>query len=225
MRDTTVTYEMVIYDTDGKVVKGKFKVVNNLLNVNESFEQIDDDFATYSFNIPNDTPLGMYKLSFSAKSFSNNKSTSLYETFIIVTDTIPDKYFGLGYEPYPTELISPVDDSIVGINPILKWYRVQYVDSYILQVSKDKTFPYNEIVYKERIDSTSVVLEGLENNTTYFWKVSTQVGFSEYENYFNAPWSFTTSNISGVENEIRNNILVSPNPFTDKVTVSVSLDM
>jgi|GEM_PF-2256462 len=220
--DSTVNYEMVIYDTDGNVVKGKFEVENHLLGVNDSFEQKDDDFATYNFNIPKDTPLGMYKLSFSAEAISNNKSTALYETFVIVTDTIPDKYFGLGYEPYPTELISPVDDSIVGINPTLEWYRVQYADAYLLRVSKTKIFPnyYSELVFNKLVYNNSIVLEGLEDNTTYYWKVASQHGYTEYDYNMTDVWSFTTSNISGIESEYKDNILVSPNPFTDKITVS-----
>ncbi len=220
--DSTVNYEMVIYNEEGNVVKGNFNVENQLLGINDSFEQKDDDFASYNFNIPYDTPLGMYKLSFSAKSLSNNKSTSLYETFIIVTDSIPDKYFGLGYEPYPTELISPVDDSIVGINPTLEWYRVQYADSYLLRVSKTKIFPiyYSELVFNELVYNNSIVLEGLEVSTTYYWKVASQVGYTDYDYNMTDVWSFTTSNISGVESEIKDNIFISPNPFTEKVTVS-----
>ncbi len=220
--DTTVSYEMVIYDTDGNVVKGTFKVENLLLKVNESFVQNDEDFATYSFNIPNDTPLGMYKLSFSANSLSNNKPTSIYETYIIVTDSIPIKYFGLGYEPYPTELISPVDDSIVGINPTLEWYRVQYADAYLLRVSKTKIFPnyYSELVFNKLVYNNSIVLEGLEDNTTYYWKVASQHGYTEYDYNMTDVWSFTTSNISDIESEYKDNILVSPNPFTDKIIVS-----
>lgn len=86
--DSTIDYDMSISDSKDNIIKGKFKVENFLINKTEEFENVSEDFATYSFKIPSDTPLGMYKLSFQGVTVVGNRTTSLFETYLIVTDTI-----------------------------------------------------------------------------------------------------------------------------------------
>ena len=75
--------------------------------------------------------------------------------------------------PYPNApaLVSPADGTTIGNNsPILAWNSVPTAISYELEVATDASFSYL-IFLKNNICPTACKVTGLDNNTTYYWRV------------------------------------------------------
>jgi len=95
--------------------------------------------------------------------------TSEKITTIIVTPKIP-------------ALISPVNNAAkVPVNITLSWSKVDYADTYNLQLSKDSTFAAVDIE-KTNINSTTFSVNGLSYYSKYFWHVNAKntAGTSAY---------------------------------------------
>src|SRR5690606_21593012 len=77
-------------------------------------------------------------------------------------------------------LLSPDDGAIVALDENLTWNAVDGALSYDVQVATDNTFTNVEEI--NATEGTSYQLTGLENGTTYYWKVRSvnDGGISEY---------------------------------------------
>jgi len=94
----------------------------------------------------------------------------------------------------PVILTSPAS-STPGLNPknvVISWESLDWADSYCWQVSINDTFSSIPEKYEGTTDSTSVVLPGLDLNTTFYWRVrANQPVFSPWSSI----WSFETNAI------------------------------
>lgn len=74
--------------------------------------------------------------------------------------------------PPAPDLISPHHQATgVGINPRLRWSRVDEATTYRLQVAEDDKFDH--LIFSiDDIPDTSHVLTGLHHSTTYFWRAA-----------------------------------------------------
>ncbi|MEX2088130.1 MAG: fibronectin type III domain-containing protein, partial [Bacteroidota bacterium] len=69
-------------------------------------------------------------------------------------------------------LIAPSDGAKgVSINPRLEWAQAKGALSYDLQYALMKNFK-KDVILVERVEKTSVTLQNLERNETYYWRVS-----------------------------------------------------
>ncbi len=87
-------------------------------------------------------------------------------------------------------LLAPPNGAVgVSISPTLTWNVSVGSETYALQMSDTPDFS-NLVVNQEGIDSTSYFVGELENNTTYYWRVSAMndLGTSEWSE----TWSFRT---------------------------------
>jgi len=119
-------------------------------------------------------------------------------------------------------LAEPADGS--GNNPVnvdLIWNSVVDAESYSLRVSKYSDF-YNLLIDLSNLPDTSYSLTGLENNTTYFWRVRSANIAGNGD--FSKTWDFTTIPLSSVTKEQDNiSLQAFPNPFNSRVTISFEL--
>ncbi|MBC8231569.1 T9SS type A sorting domain-containing protein [bacterium] len=74
--------------------------------------------------------------------------------------------------PLPSEAISPQEDVIQILTPLLKWSHSEMAFSYALQIAKDKEFA-EIIIDQEEITETQyeVPENQLEDLSTYYWRV------------------------------------------------------
>jgi hypothetical protein len=94
--------------------------------------------------------------------------------------------------PAPT-LASPTNGATnVSTTPTLSWSGISCATSYGVQVSTSSSF-LTTVVNETGIQSTSYPVSGLDNNTTYYWRVNaTKPG---EESAWSPPRSFTTTTI------------------------------
>lgn len=91
-------------------------------------------------------------------------------------------------------LISPQNNSQrIELNPTLSWTSVNGAVSYRLQVTTNANFS-STIFDQSGITSTSKLISGLLNNTTYYWRVNATDG--NVTSDWSEVWSFTTQSIS-----------------------------
>jgi len=75
-------------------------------------------------------------------------------------------------KPTTPVLVSPLTGAIGVAQPIsLKWFSSQRASTYHLHIARDSMFS-NLVVNDSTITDTSRVISGLENLTTYYWRVS-----------------------------------------------------
>lgn len=92
--------------------------------------------------------------------------------------------------PSAPTLISPTNNSTgISTSPTLSWSASSGATSYRLQVSLNSSFS-SFVLDQSNISATSFTLNGLTNNTTYYWRVnaSNSAGTSQWSSV----WSFTT---------------------------------
>ncbi len=78
--------------------------------------------------------------------------------------------------PQPPSLLSPADGaSGVSTNPTLQWNASTAASSYRVQVSTDTGFS-TPVVDQAGLSSTSTVVNGLHDGTTYYWRVNASNG-------------------------------------------------
>lgn len=105
-----------------------------------------------------------------------------------------------GNPPQPPTLLSPVNGTTnVSIPPTLRWNASSGATSYSLQVATDDLF--SNLVYNQSgLTSTSQQVQGLNYNTTYYWRVnaSNSFGISDWS----SAWDFATA--TGYSNLVQN---------------------
>ncbi len=112
-------------------------------------------------------------------------------------------------------LLSPEDGAEdVGLKPLFKWQPVEGIGKYYLLVYRTDSYEF--------LDSTEAseyrMNTPLDGNRQYFWYLT---GLKNDSLYKSASWSFkTTAGPEGVENELLKQLVVSPNPASDRVVVS-----
>lgn len=75
--------------------------------------------------------------------------------------------------PGPALLISPTNLAVVGSSSILfEWENQPNTGFYRLEISEQSNFS-NLAFYKSSITGTSLIVEGMEANKTYFWRIRT----------------------------------------------------
>ena len=92
--------------------------------------------------------------------------------------------------PSPPVLSSPSNNSTgVSVNPTLSWSASSGADSYTVQVSKNSNMS-SPVVNQSGIAGTSFQVNGLENNTQYYWRVRAvnEAGAGDWSSV----WNFTT---------------------------------
>lgn len=92
--------------------------------------------------------------------------------------------------PTPTTPSLALPLNLAANEPIslsLSWTAVPYVTSYALQVSTDSTFATGVIFSQTSLTATSQTVNGLANNTRYFWRVDATNAAGA------SPWSLVNS--------------------------------
>ncbi len=129
------------------------------------------------------------------------------DVFSFQTNSLPEKIV----------LVSPLDNSSdMPLKPTFRWKEVENVDEYVLRLSRDPNFDTVEV--ERRLQATLYKhLNALQPNTTYYWQVCGK------NNVGNGPWSdtwsFKTTSASNVEFQFSKNVIVKPNPFTNRLFV------
>jgi len=123
------------------------------------------------------------------------------------------------------EAISPKEgEQISFFNSVnLSWTEVAGAESYLLQVSLLPNFSGSFIAYDEVVNGTSLVLEGLEQDRTYYWKVRP---FSAYQTCidFSESYSFDTgSDISTQGNDQVSAFEVLQNPIRSNQSIQLKI--
>jgi hypothetical protein len=124
--------------------------------------------------------------------------------------------------PESPVLIRPDDQSVVNMETVVfTWHSQIHTSDFSLQVSKEPDFSSRAIDQANIVDSTFSV-SGLDNNTTYYWRVfaSNVAG----ESPFSTERSFTLASSSEIDLSVfpdQHELNVHPNPFTNKVNISL----
>lgn len=123
------------------------------------------------------------------------------------------------------QLLSPENNSTgVPLNVEIKWGTVTGAESYNFQLSKSTFFHLSQfIVVDSMLTSSSLLVENLQNNKSYYWRV--RALSNEGDGYYSSYFKFQTTPVSGVEEEgvgipdeyvLLNNY---PNPFNPSTRI------
>jgi hypothetical protein len=138
-----------------------------------------------------------------------------------VTNLIPYDGSDILLAPDKPVLSAPATGSTnQALNPALTWNTANRAASYTLQVSTASNFS-NTVVNQSGITSTNKTMNGLANNTKYYWRVmATNAGGTS--NWSNT-WNFTTkSNVGFDETGENTDYLIYPNPTDGIITIESS---
>lgn len=116
-------------------------------------------------------------------------------------------------------LVSPEDGSSNVTIPVsLIWQGVIGAESYHIQVSTTNNFN-SPLIDVDDITELSYAPDGLSGLTTYYWKVEAVA--SDMENKWSSVFSFTTEEVSSIEEDRTplNNLSIFPNPATDHISI------
>ncbi|HEY6170805.1 MAG TPA: T9SS type A sorting domain-containing protein [Candidatus Kapabacteria bacterium] len=116
-------------------------------------------------------------------------------------------------------LILPKKDSIVDKSSAsFSWNAIEFFSKYKLQLSDSSVFD-KELVIDSVVTSLALVVDNLEKNTKYYWRVC---GVNtEGESRWSEVWSFTTGISTDVKLERTKSISLAcyPNPGTNELTI------
>ncbi|MCX7984483.1 MAG: endo-1,4-beta-xylanase [Bacteroidetes bacterium] len=129
--------------------------------------------------------------------------------------------------PLPPQLVSPVNETNVPLNPILQWRKAETATSHKLQLATQSTFSSGSIVLDTTIVDTVLQVRSLRGQTQYYWRVSgsNSSGSSSYSSS-----SFTTvSEPTSVNENHQIPAVLSlhpnyPNPFNPTTIITYSVD-
>ncbi len=94
--------------------------------------------------------------------------------------------------PRVPELTSPADNATdVVLEPMLEWSEAENASSYSLQLSTSESFS-DDLISVNNTTSVNYVVDQLNQNETYFWRVRSHNDAEELESDWSAPFSFTT---------------------------------
>jgi regulation of enolase protein 1 (concanavalin A-like superfamily) len=96
-----------------------------------------------------------------------------------------------GRIPATPSLVSPLNGATgIATAPTLVWTRSITATEYLLQVGTDSTFLTGVVLNDSTVTDTSRIVPGLQNKTTYFWRVKAKN--SAGASGFSPRWSFST---------------------------------
>ena len=189
------------------------------------------DFETTRMILPGgDTPSGLIGLSTSQMTGLNaltNMPALDFESVWVLTENYP----ALSWEDVDpliitnlVELASPENGATdVDVNPTLRWFAVEGISSYQVQLSRDIEFSelIVDSVASDTLFSVDIPLVSL---TKYFWRV--QVADEEKDKIWNEAWSFTTEITTSIEFEVPIEFSLKqnyPNPFNPSTNIEFSI--
>ena len=189
------------------------------------------DFETTRMILPGgDTPSGLIGLSTSQMTGLNaltNMPALDFESVWVLTESYP----ALSWEDVDpliitnlVELASPENGATdVDVNPTLRWFAVEGISSYQVQLSRDIEFSelIVDSVASDTLFSVDIPLVSL---TKYFWRV--QVADEEKDKIWNEAWSFTTEITTSIEFEVPIEFSLKqnyPNPFNPSTNIEFSI--
>jgi uncharacterized repeat protein (TIGR02543 family) len=146
-----------------------------------------------------------------------------YESgYVIFMQTDSDVQNGLIYID-PVKLITPLNESSdVTVDPLLEWTESKNADFYWLQVSKGSDLN-DPIVDEDDLTDTYKQLNGLDFETTYFWRVKAVK--ADTSSPWSSVWSFTTESEAPDQYTLTVNVVgegsveVDGTAYTSPVTV------
>lgn len=107
------------------------------------------------------------------------------------------------------KLISPVNGAQnQALNVLFSWEKFTPSTNYRLEISKDKSF--NSGVVTKNSATGFATFTHLEGGTTYHWRVKTING--SIESPWSNSWDFSTEKVNQIQNNVIDQISVSPNP-------------
>ena len=114
-------------------------------------------------------------------------------------------------------LVSPADRSTgVPTKPTLVWKKVAGATSYQIQYSTRDNFPGGQ-TQTVTVSDTTVALDGLSGNTTYYWQVGVSDG--SRSTLWSSTWSFTTQGSTAIVAPT----LISPKDKSTGVATKITL--
>jgi hypothetical protein len=122
-------------------------------------------------------------------------------------------------------LTGPINSEIVeGFNAVnLSWDAVPGAQAYVLQISRLPTFSATLTVYDEVVYGTSKVINGLLENTNYFWRVRPFSAYRTCTEFSDAEAFTTGSTVAADEIELLDVFNVAPNPVSGQANVQINL--
>ncbi|XWN36898.1 MAG: T9SS type A sorting domain-containing protein [Balneola sp.] len=126
--------------------------------------------------------------------------------------------------PRIPELLSPLENDAVNDPVVFGWNKADYADSYQLQISETQSFE-SIVIDTSDISGTTVEIDGLAENTEYFWRVRSEnsAGNSEWSEAAGFMTQIFTSLEEGsvpTEFKLHQNY---PNPFNPGTTIRYDL--
>src|SRR5690606_24264891 len=118
----------------------------------------------------------------------------------------------------PVSLVSPVDGAIAQPIDITFNWDILDAGEYDFQLALDAGF--SSLITDITIPDTQTTVEGLLNDTTYYWRVKARNLCGE-GNFSNA-YSFTTETFLNVGQEVFEELMIYPNPTTSVLNIEAN---
>lgn len=124
--------------------------------------------------------------------------------------------------PAPTLIFPDSNATEIATDTVLVWNAAGCADSYGMQISTDSNFT-SLIVEESGLLDTTYHVTGLQDNTTYFWRVN--AGFGENVSDWSEVWQFKTAMTTAVEQGMQNIPMQFtleqnyPNPFNNSTEI------
>lgn len=115
-------------------------------------------------------------------------------------------------------LLSPSNGSTgKSINPTMTWYTVLGATSYNILVSTSPNFD-NDVIYCTGLPSASFSVSGLNYNTTYYWKISSNN--NEDTSEWSDVWNFSTIAFTDLTERSTEQLKLYPMPIVDRLFIN-----
>lgn len=130
-----------------------------------------------------------------------------------------DNYIGLWSETFSfttsigqVVLIYPPNDTTdMPLYVTFQWQPVNGAEFYEFLLSKDPNFTSEIIFSSDQLTSTQILVQSLDFNTTYYWKVRART--QQYPGVWSETWKFKTKEApQNLVSDLENNIEIYPNP-------------
>ncbi|MDC1068436.1 M12 family metallo-peptidase [Candidatus Kapabacteria bacterium] len=138
-------------------------------------------------------------------SINENGNSAWSETWSFTTENIP-----------APALITPANNAIeIELNSTISWESLGDDVNYQLQLSDDEAFAN---MLMDSSLTTSEIDAELESDKTYYWKVQSSTNTSTSQ--WSEVYKFTTITNTGIGIDAHDDLVISPNPFGDNISIS-----